>query len=53
MNEIDVAFAGNLGAAATQYPTEYRQRDPQHSAKFHIEVEYMSKTEVNDYVKEL
>jgi hypothetical protein len=53
MDEIDVAFKGNLGAAATQYPTEYRQRGLQHSTKFHIEVEYMSTAEVHDYINEL
>lgn len=44
---------GDIGAACTSVVTEYRQKTRDHTAPITIEVEYLSKSEIEDLIKEL
>jgi hypothetical protein len=44
---------GDIGAACTSVVTEYRQKTKDHTAPITIEAEYLSKSEIEDLIKEL
>ncbi|KAH6678502.1 hypothetical protein B0J14DRAFT_582898 [Halenospora varia] len=49
----EIAKTGDIGAACTSVVTEYRQKTKDHTAPITIEVEYLSKPEIEDLIKEL
>ncbi|KAH8649442.1 hypothetical protein BGZ60DRAFT_534676 [Tricladium varicosporioides] len=49
----EIAKTGDIGAACTSVVTEYRQKTRDHTAPITIEVEYLSKSEIEDLIKEL
>ncbi|KAH7316951.1 hypothetical protein B0I35DRAFT_434291 [Stachybotrys elegans] len=48
-----VAQTGDIGSACTSVVTEYRQKKPEHVAAITIEAEYLSKSEIQELVREL
>jgi hypothetical protein len=44
---------GDIGAACTSVVTEYRQKKREHTSPITIEVEYLSRSEIEDLIKEL
>ncbi|KAK7224376.1 hypothetical protein V2G26_012379 [Clonostachys chloroleuca] len=49
----DIAKTGDIGSACTSVVTEYRLKKPEHMAPITLEVEYMSKSEMEDVLSEL
>ncbi|KAH8744019.1 hypothetical protein F5882DRAFT_455086 [Hyaloscypha sp. PMI_1271] len=49
----EIAKTGDIGAACTSVVTEYRQKTREHTSPITIEVEYLSKSEIEDLIKEL
>ncbi|CAG9981490.1 unnamed protein product [Clonostachys byssicola] len=48
-----IAKTGDVGSACTSVVTEYRLKEPQHMAPITLEVEYMSKYEMEEVLSEL
>ncbi|KAG4437321.1 hypothetical protein IFR05_007217 [Cadophora sp. M221] len=53
LDEMNLADTASLGAACTSVVTEYRSRLPQHSAKYTIEIDRMTDSEIEEQLQEL
>ncbi|KAH7323547.1 hypothetical protein BKA65DRAFT_70778 [Rhexocercosporidium sp. MPI-PUGE-AT-0058] len=53
LDEVNLADTAGLGAACTSVVTEYRLRLPKHSAKYTIEIDRMTNSEIEEQLREL
>ncbi|PVH75179.1 hypothetical protein DL98DRAFT_658308 [Cadophora sp. DSE1049] len=53
LDEANLADTAGLGAACTSVVTEYRSRRPEHTAKYTIEIDRMTDSEIEDLLNEL
>ncbi|KAL5315379.1 hypothetical protein ACEPPN_016246 [Leptodophora sp. 'Broadleaf-Isolate-01'] len=53
LDEVELAETAGLGAACTSVVTEYRSRLPQHSARYTIEIDRMTDSEIGEQLREL
>lgn len=49
----NICAVAETGEASTKFPIENHQLAPYHSAKFHVEVDLKTRTEAEDFVREL
>jgi len=50
---LTIYYQAGLGAACTSVVTEYRSRSPEHTAKYTIEIDRMTDSEITDLLNEL